>query len=745
MRILWVVITLINAIEIEADDTGQNKIANKIQKIVEKINEEDNYNFEKFVNETYETVPDSFETISASQELEEKFKAWKKQRNAEERKLREVGSFFEKNKNENEDVGCSVLPPNCNDRKFRFRGCTNEDRYNWKNGDKCRFISSQDERWRWRSVQCKCRKSGDERSCGLETAYKFYGFYFSNFSFVKNCTRGNNRTRQHGHLPGDWEAYRKENGRLDWVPMKIPNCGSIGRAVSQCPTDLDKNQPFYIDRDISENIKFGDIARIKCPNRIVNLDGSEEPRVWKIKCGIGAWTFMKNGSAIQEPGHGSFCQTEWGAWGEWSACSSSCDGGIASRKRNCFYKGECAITKRDSALCNETTLEILHPLSSQMCAGGEEASTDSILCAVGVKCIRWASWTDWSAPSDRCESRRFRECQNCLANGTCLEIPRNEQTCDGPKKEVEYHTNRVGCKYILSIQEDKPFDIFDIRRGKISALDGNLVGVPKSSPFKNVDCYVKLKGTIYVLAQRDGEYSRALYKSQNETESWERIGGIPENTTESSCVASPKKIWRCGGFINKSENIRSDKCFSWNGTEWIEEAKMNAPRAGHSILATSRTLYVFGGNDQSTSLEIFNSQSTSKSWKMYPWNINSGSPIWNPRKDYAWFIGSKQQKSDKIWRFDPQNNKMELFGHLSKPRIDPSAMLSMRELDRNASGRGKPQLMIDGGQRANKKTEIFRELCDIWNWKAENHHTNICDSLDRLGEVKTSTVVLPWP
>ena len=27
----------------------------------------------------------------------------------------------------------------------------------------------------------------------------------------------------------------------------------------------------------------------------------------------------------------------------------------------------------------------------------------------------------------------------------------------------------------MSIQEDKPLDIFDIRRGKISALDGNLV------------------------------------------------------------------------------------------------------------------------------------------------------------------------------------------------------------------------------------------------------------------------------
>ena len=27
----------------------------------------------------------------------------------------------------------------------------------------------------------------------------------------------------------------------------------------------------------------------------------------------------------------------------------------------------------------------------------------------------------------------------------------------------------------------------------------------------------------------------------------------------------------------------------------------------------------------------------------------------------------------------------------------------MRELDRNASGRGKPQLMVDGGIRAHKK------------------------------------------
>ena len=36
-------------------------------------------------------------------------------------------------------------------------------------------------------------------------------------------------------------------------------------------------------------------------------------------------------------------------------------------------------------------------------------------------------------------------------------------------------------------------------------------------------------------------------------------------------------------------------------------------------------------------------------------------------------------------------------------RIQPSVILSMRELDRNASGRGKPQLMVDGGIRAHKK------------------------------------------
>ena len=47
---------------------------------------------------------------------------------------------------------------------------------------------------------------------------------------------------------------------------------------------------------------------------------------------------------------------------------------------------------------------------------------------------------------------------------------------------------------------------------------------------------------------------------------------------------------------------------------------------------------------------------------------------------------------------------LDLLNFVStRSRIDPSAMLSMRELDRNASGRGKPQLMIDGGQRANKK------------------------------------------
>ena len=48
---------------------------------------------------------------------------------------------------------CKVLPPNCNENKFRFEKCTNDNKFIWKPGDKCRSITTQDERWRWRAIQ----------------------------------------------------------------------------------------------------------------------------------------------------------------------------------------------------------------------------------------------------------------------------------------------------------------------------------------------------------------------------------------------------------------------------------------------------------------------------------------------------------------------------------------------------------------------------------------------------------------
>ena len=66
----------------------------------------------------------------------------------------------------NADKECRVLPSNCNPDKFNFVDCTNDNKYVWQNKDKCKFISTQDQAWRWRSVMCKCRRSTEDRNRG---------------------------------------------------------------------------------------------------------------------------------------------------------------------------------------------------------------------------------------------------------------------------------------------------------------------------------------------------------------------------------------------------------------------------------------------------------------------------------------------------------------------------------------------------------------------------------------------------
>ena len=70
---------------------------------------------------------------------------------------------------------CRVLPSNCNPAKFNFEGCTNENKFVWQNKDKCKFVSTQDQAWRWRSIMCKCRRNNEDKKvkCGLETAFEY--------------------------------------------------------------------------------------------------------------------------------------------------------------------------------------------------------------------------------------------------------------------------------------------------------------------------------------------------------------------------------------------------------------------------------------------------------------------------------------------------------------------------------------------------------------------------------------------
>ena len=77
--------------------------------------------------------------------------------------------------------------------------------------------------------------------------------------------------------------------------------------------------------------EFGEVARLKCPNKIIDAEtGKEMERVWKVKCGTGDWVHQ-NGTAINHIKAWDVCQTSWGEWGEWGSCSSSCDGGKLAR------------------------------------------------------------------------------------------------------------------------------------------------------------------------------------------------------------------------------------------------------------------------------------------------------------------------------------------------------------------------------------------------------------------------------
>lgn len=54
--------------------------------------------------------------------------------------------------------------------------------------------------------------------------------------------------------------------------------------------------------------------------------------------------------------------------------------------------------------------------------------------------------------------------------------------------------------------------------------------------------------------------------------------------------------------------------------------------------------------------------------------------------------------------------------------------------------------MIDGGADPGK-LPLIRELCDVWEWKEDNAAHNLCEGVERLGEINpiNHIIALAWP
>jgi len=86
------------------------------------------------------------------------------------------------------------------------------------------------------------------------------------------------------------------------------------------------------------------------------------------------------------------------------------------------------------------------------------------------------------------------------------------------------------------------------------------------------------------------------------------------------------------------------------------------------------------------------------------------------------------------------------MGKMLQPRYRVSLLFSSRQLDRNAAGRGRHQLMVDGGNHPDRDADpLVRELCDIWEWTEENVSSQTCQGVDRLDEIPPYTASLNWP
>ena len=82
-------------------------------------------------------------------------------------------------------------------------------------------------------------------------------------------------------------------------------------------------------------------------------------------------------------------------------------------------------------------------------------------------------------------------------------------------------------------------------------------------------------------------------------------------------------------------------------------------------------------------------------------------------QEQIWFAGgaTRDTANDAIWRFTPKDNKMVRMGRMLQPRYRVSLLFSSRQLDRNAAGRGRHQLMVDGGNHPGMIVFMILSVC----------------------------------
>ncbi|MFH4980473.1 hypothetical protein AB6A40_007182 [Gnathostoma spinigerum] len=106
----------------------------------------------------------------------------------------------------------------------------------------------------------------------------------------------------------------------------------------------------------------------------------------------------------------------WGAWLEWSGCSTNCGEGTMTRRRECL----------DSSGYSTT--------------GCEGTDTDTQTCSEKSGCASWGTWLEWSGCSTNCGEGTMTRRRDCLDSSGYSTVG-----CEGMDTDTQTCTEKSGC------------------------------------------------------------------------------------------------------------------------------------------------------------------------------------------------------------------------------------------------------------------------------------------------------------